>query len=139
MAVSLPDFMVSSSSASISTWNTASRSAPTFLGMTTPSHHRWVALLPPAIAAGAATNSILPTILEAAGSSIRAAREAHNTPIAALPCWNWFITSSVLDASAFGVMKAIMDFMVSMVLTAASLLKSAWAVPALKNLPLKPA
>ena len=98
MVESLPARVVSSSSASINTWNTVSRSLLRFLGMATPSHHRCVALLPPGMAAGAAANSIFPTIFEAAGSSMRAARLAHSTPMAALPCMNWFITSSELDA-----------------------------------------
>ena len=104
MVESLAALVASSLKASINTWNTRSRSFVMFFGMATPSHHKCVALLPPAIAAGAAANSILPTILEAAGSSMRAARVAHSTPMAALPCWNWFITSSELEANALGVM-----------------------------------
>ena len=37
-------------------------------------------------------------------TAMREALLAHNTPIAALPCWNWLTTSSELLASAFGVM-----------------------------------
>ena len=32
------------------------------------------------------------------------ARLAQRMPMAACPCWSWFMTSSVLDARAFGVM-----------------------------------
>ena len=57
-----------------------------FFGITTPSHHKCVALLPPATIAGAGAKAIFPTTFDAAGSSMRAARLAHKTPIAALPC-----------------------------------------------------
>ena len=67
-------------------------SSEMFLGMTMPSHHRVVAGLPPATAAGAAARPILPTTVLSAGLSSAAARVAQRLDSAILPCWNCFWT-----------------------------------------------
>ena len=115
MARSLPARTDSADSPCINTWNAASwraaASAPRCVlrGITTASHHRCELLGPPTTAAGAAANWNLPTTWLDAGSSMREALLAHNMPIADLPCWNRLPTSSLLLASALGVMCGISD------------------------------
>ena len=91
--------------------------------------------MPPATAAGAAANCILPTTLLAAASSMRAARLAHSTPIAALPCWNWLTTSSLLLARALGVMKGISERIAATACTPAGPWKAGVALPGRKKRP----
>ena len=123
MVRSLAARTLSTLSMSIITKKAASRRCgflARFFGMTTPSHHKCAAQRPPGKADGAAANAILPTTLDTAASSMRDARLAHNTPMAALPCCNWFITSSELLASALGVMCGNTERIISMALTPAS-------------------
>jgi hypothetical protein len=109
----LPACIDSTDRPCISTWKAAScrarasAEAPgraALRGSTTASHHRWELLGPLATTAGAGANCILPTTWLDAGSSMREALLAHSTPRAALPCWNWLPTSSLLLARALGVM-----------------------------------